>query len=178
MHRLLYNVIQMTPQIQQWVKAAKKDFIKSPGKVLEIGSLDVNGNVREFFSDAEDYIGIDMMSGKGVDKVMEAHGILKVWPKETFDTVLCLEMLEHDNAFWKTVDIMHKVLKKGGFLVVSTPTFGFPLHRFPKDYFRFGEDAYKEIIFKDFKILRTSEVRDIENSPGICCVGKKITNFL
>lgn len=163
----------MTPQIQQWVKKAKKDFIKSPGKVLEIGSLNINGGVREFFPDAEEYIGIDMQKGQGVDKLMEAHNILKVWPKETFDTVLCLEMLEHDNAFWQTVDIMHGVLKKRSFLVVSTPTFGFPIHRYPKDYFRFGEDAYREIIFKNFKILRFSEVRDSENSPGICCIGKK-----
>lgn len=163
----------MTPQIQQWVKEAKKDYIKSPGRVLEIGSLNINGTVREFFEDAKDYTGIDMQKGQGVDKVLEAHDILKVWPEETFDTILCLEMLEHDNAFWKTLENIYKILKKGGFLIVSTPTFGFPLHRFPKDYFRFGEDAYQEIIFKNFKILRLSEVRDIEGSPGICCIGRK-----
>lgn len=163
----------MTPQIQQWVKLTKEDFIKFPGKILEIGSLDINGGVREFFADAEEYIGIDTQKGKGVDKLMEAHDIIKVWPEETFDTVLCLEMLEHDNAFWKTIENIRQVLKRGGFLIVSTPTFGFPLHRFPKDYFRFGEDAYREIIFKNYKILRLSEVRDIENSPGICCIGRK-----
>ena len=164
----------MTPQIQQWVKKAKKDFIKSPGMVLDVGSLDINGSVREFFLDAKEYVGIDMMAGNGVDKVMEAHDILQVWKKETFDTVLCLEMLEHDSEFWITVDNIRNVVKKGGLLVVTTPTFGFPLHRYPKDYFRFGEDAYKEIIFKNFKILRLSGVRDIENSPGICCIGRKL----
>lgn len=163
----------MTPQIQQWVKLVKREFIKSPGKVLEIGSLDINGGVRDFFMDAEEYIGIDMVKGKGVDKVVEAHDILKFWPEESFDIVLCLEMLEHDITFWHTVDNMSKILKKKGVLIVSTPTFGFPLHRYPKDYFRFGEDAYKEIIFKNFKILKLEEVRDTENSPGICCIGKK-----
>ena len=163
----------MTPQIQQWVKKVRYDFIKSPGKVLEIGSLDINGSVREFFSDAIEYIGIDMMGGKGVDKVIQAHDILKMWGEEAFNTVLCLEMLEHDNAFWVTLENIRKVLKKGGFLIVTTPTFGFPLHRYPKDYFRFGEDAYKEIIFKGFKILGLSQVKDRENSPGICCIGKK-----
>lgn len=165
----------MTPQIQHWVKKAKKDFIKSPRKILEIGSLDINGGVRKFFTDANEYVGIDMQEGKGVDKVLEAHDILKVWPKENFDIVLCLEMLEHDNAFWKTINDIHKILKRGGFLIISTPTFGFPLHRYPKDYFRFGEDAYREIFFKGFEIIRLSEVRDIENSPGICCIGKKIS---
>lgn len=163
----------MTPSIQQWVKVAKNDFIKTSGKVLEIGSLDINGSVRQFFTDAEEYIGIDLQKGKGVDKVMGAHDITKHFSPETFSTVICLEMLEHDKAFWKTIEIIYKVLKKGGFLIVSTPTFGFPLHRFPKDYFRFGEDAFREIIFKDFKILRLSEVRVLGGSPGICCIGMK-----
>lgn len=164
----------MTPQIQKWVKLIKKRYIKSSGKVLEIGSLDINGSVREFFSDAKEYTGIDMMAGEGVDKVLEAKDILKVWKKGTFDTILCLEMLEHDNAFWITIDNITKVLKKGGLLIVSTPTFGFPLHRYPKDYFRFGEDAYKEIIFKGFKILNLLEVSDEFGAPGICCIGKKL----
>lgn len=169
----MYNIICMTTQIQQWVKKAKKDFIKFPGKVLEIGSLDVNGSIREYFEDATEYIGIDMTPGKSVDKVMEAHDISKVWRKETLDTILCLEMLEHDNAFWVTIENMKKLLKKSGILIISTPTFGFPLHRYPKDYFRFGEDAYREVLFNGFKILRLSEVRDIKNSPGICCIGRK-----
>lgn len=163
----------MTPQIQEWIKKAKKDFIKSPGKVLEIGSMDINGGVREFFADAEEYIGIDMQKGKGVDIVLKAHKILNVWPEETFDTVICLEMLEHDNAFWLTLENMHKVLKKNGNLIISTPTYGFPTHRYPKDYFRFGEDTFRDIFFKDYKILRLSEVKDRENSPGLCCIGRK-----
>ncbi len=163
----------MTPQIQQWVKKAKKDFIQQSGKVLEIGSLNINGSIRQFFSDTKEYIGIDMMKGSCVDKVMEAHDILKVFGKEAFDTVLCLEMLEHDNAPWVTIENMHKILKKGGFLIVSTPTFGFPIHRYPKDYFRYGEDTFREIIFKDIEILRLSEVKDYLNNPGICCIGQK-----
>lgn len=163
----------MTPQIQAWVKKAKKDFIKSSGKILEVGSLDINGSVREYFTDAKEYIGIDSMKGLGVDKVLNAHNILKVWGAETFDTVLCLEMLEHDDKPWITIENVKKVLKKAGFLIMSTPTFGFPLHRFPKDYFRFGEDAFREIFFRDIKILRLSEVKDTLGSPGICCIGQK-----
>ena len=163
----------MTPQIQDWVKKVKKRYIKSPGKVLEIGSLDINGGVREFFSDAQDYIGIDATEGSGVNKVINAHDLLKFYKPSTFNTILCLEMLEHDNAFWVTIEILHKLLKKGGILIITTPTFGFPLHRYPKDYFRYGEDAYKDIIFKNFKIMELTEIRDELNSPGICCIGQK-----
>ena len=99
---------------------------------------------------------------------------LKKWRKGSIDVLLCLEMLEHDSAFWKTIEIIHKLIKKNGYLIISTPTFGFPLHRHPKDYFRYGEDAYQEIFFKGFKILRFQEVRDFKGNPGICCIGQKI----
>lgn len=164
----------MTPQIQSWVMKAKKDFIKNPGRVLELGSLNINGSVKEFFSDAQEYIGIDIQNGEGVDKVLNAHNILVVFKKNSFDTIICCETLEHDINFWVTVSNIHKVLKQGGTLIITTPTFGFPLHRYPKDYYRFGEDAYKDLFFKGFKTLRFDFVKDIENSPGICCIGQKI----
>jgi len=164
----------MTPQIQDWIKKTKKLFINKPGRILEIGSKDITGSVREFFSDAGEYIGTDMERGFGVDVIIDAHDLLKKFRKNSFDVVICCEMLEHDNDPFKTINIMNQLVKKDGFLIVTTPTFGFPLHRHPKDYFRYGEDAYREIIFKGFKILKLDEVRDIEGNPAICCIGKKI----
>lgn len=164
----------MTKQIYNWVKKAKKDFIKNPGRILEIGSKNINGSVRELFFDAKEYSGIDSEPGFNVDLVLDAHDTTKKFKSSSFDIVLCLEMLEHDNAFWITVEAMKKVLKKGGVLIISTPTFGFPLHRHPKDYFRFGEDSFREILFAGFEILRLNEVRDEHNDPGICCIGKKL----
>lgn len=164
----------MTPQIQNWVKNAKENFIKKPGRVLEIGSKDITGSVREFFADASEYIGTDMERGFGVDVIIDAHDLLKKYKKGSFDIVICCEMLEHDNNPFQTINIMKELVKKGGLLIVTTPTFGFPLHRHPKDYFRYGEDAFREIIFKGFEILKLGEVRDIEGNPTICCIGKKI----
>lgn len=164
----------MTPQIQDWVKKVQKKYLKQPGKVLEVGSLDINGGIKQFFDSATEYIGIDMMAGNGVDKVLEAHDILKVWKPSTFNTVLCLEMLEHDDAPWITIENLTKVLKKNGYLIITTPTFGFPIHRYPKDYFRYGEDAYRDIFFKKLKILDLTFVKDSQNNPGICCIGQKI----
>lgn len=163
----------MTSQVHLWIEKAKKNFIKKTGRVLEIGSKDINGSARDIFPDAKEYIGIDSERGFSVDKILNAHDILKVWKPSTFDIVICSEMLEHDDAPWVTIDAMKKVVKKGGVLIVTTPTFGFPIHRHPKDYFRYGQDAFEDIIFKGFKILRLYEVKDINGSPTICCIGKK-----
>jgi SAM-dependent methyltransferase len=164
----------MTPQIMAWVKHTKEKYIKHPGMVLEIGALDVNGNVREFFTDATKYIGIDIQHGKNVDVVLNAHDLLKVFSPSQFDTVLCLEMLEHDDNPLLTVQNIHSVLKPGGFFIVSTPTIGFPYHPYPKDYWRFTVDTYTDIFFKDMEILEIRELKDPVGNPGLIGLGKKL----
>jgi hypothetical protein len=44
----------------------------SPGAVLEIGSRNVNGSVRDLFTGATLYHGIDIAAGAGVDEVTAA----------------------------------------------------------------------------------------------------------
>lgn len=162
----------MTPQIQKWVEIVKRKYIPSSGRVLEVGSLDINGSVRQFFGDATEYIGVDMQSGAGVDIVLNAHDFLRRFAKRSFDTILCLEMLEHDDNPFKTIKNLHSLLKKGGFLIISTPTTGFPYHPYPKDYFRYTKDAYVDIFFRGFEILEIGDINDDLGYPGIVCIGK------
>lgn len=164
----------MVPAIIDFALAVRRDFAIAPGHVLEVGSYNVNGSIRAAFQPgAASYIGIDVSPGAGVDRVLNAHDIDRVWAPQTFDTVLCCEMLEHDPRPWISVAQMHAVLKPGGTLFVSAPTFGFPLHRFPRDYYRFGEDAFREFIFAGLDVLRLAEIRDHVGDPILCCVGRK-----
>lgn len=144
------------------------------GRVLEIGSQNINGTVRQFFKDADEYIGIDMYPGDGVDIVMNASNALEMFGKESFNTILCCEMLEHDLNFLDTVWQIRKMLRPNGILIITTPTFGFPLHRFPKDYWRFGEDAYTDVFFKGFDFVNISHL-DNESGPKItlAAIGRK-----
>jgi SAM-dependent methyltransferase len=171
--RLLIGDVAMVPAIIQFVADAKHSLNIDSGRVLEVGSANINGSVRSIFSDAAEYIGVDRVPYLGVDRIVNSHELLDVFGVASFDTVVCCEMLEHDQLPWVTVQQMHAVLKVGGYLFVSTPTFGFPLHRHPKDYWRFGEDAYRDFIFAPLHILRLSEVASENNKPIICCVGRK-----
>lgn len=184
----------MTFQIRQWLKKVKKQYIQTPGKVLEIGNHDhssrarlelnyfindlfginVSNTVKKYFPDASEYTGIDLKRGPNVDIILNAHHLHKQFETNYFDTILCLEVLEHDPQPWKIIENIHKTLKSGGFLAISTPTFGFPEHRYPKDYYRFGLDAYKEVIFKNLKILDITQVKDFRGYPGICGLAKKV----
>ncbi len=126
----------MTKHVYQYIKG-----LKLKGKTLDIGALDVNGCVRDLF---DDYTGVDMREGPNVDEVMNSHVLM--WPACTFDNVLCLETLEHDDCFWLTVSEMKRVLKRGGRLVITVPGIGFPKHDYPNDFWRFTADALESML--------------------------------
>ncbi len=85
-------------------------------KVLDVGSLDVNGNNRQFFNDCE-YIGIDVIKGPNVDIVSPCHE----WETDQlFDTIISTSALEHDMYYGKTLIKMYELLKPGGWLFICT----------------------------------------------------------
>lgn len=144
------------------------------GHVLEVGSFNVNGSPRPLFSDALTYLGIDLAGGPGVDIVMDACDLSTAWPSVAFDTALCCETLEHCLRPWIVLDEMKRVLRPRGYLWISTPTFGFPLHRFPLDCYRFGEDAYRGWMFAGMELLALEHVADELGQPAIVAVGRQI----
>jgi SAM-dependent methyltransferase len=94
-------------------------------KVLEIGSLDLNGTVRGYFTDC-DYTGLDVAAGPGVDVVCEGQKYDA--PDATFGTVICCEVMEH-NPYWAdTFRNMMRLLKPGGLMVMSCATGWRPEH--------------------------------------------------
>jgi SAM-dependent methyltransferase len=158
----------MTPAILEWL-ARVRPLIPRPGRVLEVGSLDVCGNPRSLFPDAESYVGLDLVAGPNVDRVGDAHDLRTYFGLASFDTILCCEMLEHDLAPWLTIRQFRWVLRPGGHLIVTSPANGFPEHRYPVDCFRFLEDAYRRWIFDGFEILDFHRTVD----PCLCCIGQR-----
>ena len=70
-----------------------------PKKVLEFGSYNINGSVRDAYPQALSWWGIDIAEGSGVDEVADAT----TWKSlEKFDIVICAEAFEH-SAHWDTI---------------------------------------------------------------------------
>lgn len=69
-------------------------------RVIEIGSYDVNREIRSLFDDLalDEYIGVDLIEGPGVDLVSLGHEI-PVAP-ESFDVAISVECFEHDR-YWQ-----------------------------------------------------------------------------
>lgn len=171
----------MTLDNLKWLARVKEKYLSPGMEVLDIGSLNVNGEARSVVMDyARKFVGIDMRPGPGVDEVMLGSQILKRFGPSSFDLVINMNTLEHDLEFQHTLYQSYQVLKPSGFMVVVTPTFGFPIHRHPKDYWRFGEDAYREYIFDPlfYNLLELEEqfTKVVDGkvvNPCICAIGKK-----
>lgn len=125
-------------------------------RVLEIGSLDVNGSVRPFVEllKPAEYVGVDIVSGPGVDIVCDVKDIAGRFGQNGFDVVLSTEMLEHIRDWRGAVHAMKTVCKPGGVIIITTRSPGYPYHGHPFDFWRF-EEKDLENIFKDCDIERT-----------------------
>lgn len=91
-------------------------------RVLDVGSLDVNGCNRSLFTDCE-YLGLDVVAGRNVDivgQVEDAPG--------NFDTIICTEVFEHDHGWRQTLHQMVGKLRNGGLLLVTCAGPGRPEH--------------------------------------------------
>ena len=90
-------------------------------KVLEVGSLNINGSIRIFFSHC-DYLGIDVGPGNDVDLVCEGQTLDH--PDSTYDTVGSCECFEH-NPYWvETFNNMYRMTKPNGLVFMSCATTG------------------------------------------------------
>ncbi|KPK74958.1 MAG: hypothetical protein AMJ79_12800, partial [Phycisphaerae bacterium SM23_30] len=104
----------MSHKVQQlWcagLKLAMPQYFKQV-QVLEMGSLNVNGTLRDLFIDCE-YTGVDVIPGKDVDIVGTFHEI--DFGDKVFDVVCSVNSLEHDIHFDKTLPRMYQLLRHGG----------------------------------------------------------------
>lgn len=97
------------------VKTKYPDFFNNV-KVIDCGSLDVNGSLRDMFTNS-DYLGVDIVSGKNVDLVSAIKNL--PYENATFDAVISGEMLEHDESWKESLEKMYKLCKKGGLIAIS-----------------------------------------------------------
>jgi autotransporter strand-loop-strand O-heptosyltransferase len=106
------------------VKEQYPNFFKNK-KVLDIGSLDINGSNRDLFENC-DYLGIDVGEGRNVDLISVGH--LFQGPNEYFDTIISTEVFEHDMFYEKTIQNIMRMLKPGGLFLFTCAAPGRPEH--------------------------------------------------
>ena len=107
-------------------------------KILDVGSCNVNGTLREFAPKEAQYTGVDLEPGDGVDMVVKPGHF--PFHAETFTHTVSTSCFEHDPFFWDTFREMARVTVRGGFIYLSAPSVG-QYHAYPRDFWRFNADA-------------------------------------
>ena len=113
-------------------------------KVIDIGSQDVNGSLRQVCPEAFDYIGLDFQAAKGVDVVLDDPYTLP-FANESIDMVITSSCFEHSDMFWLVYLEVLRVLKPNGLFYLNAPSAG-NFHRFPVDCWRFYPDSGRALI--------------------------------
>ena len=129
-------------------KYAENKFTK---KILEIGAG--TKSYKRFFKEC-DFVTTDVKKISGIDESADVTNLQ--FASDSFDIVLCISVLEHVKDYQKAISEIHRVLKKGGDVIIVTP-FLFPLHDVPTDYWRFTGYAFKEIL-KNFSKVQIKPV--------------------
>jgi SAM-dependent methyltransferase len=114
-------------------------YATNSSRILEVGSQDVNGTLRDFAPVNSEYIGVDICSGPGVDVVL-TDPYKFPFKGSQFDAVISSSCFEHDQLFWLTFLEMVRVAKPRGYIYISAPSNG-NYHRHPVDNWRFYPDA-------------------------------------
>jgi SAM-dependent methyltransferase len=123
--------------------------------VLEVGSLNVDGTIRDFFLDCQ-YIGLDLGLGNGVDLVCAGQDYGERACQ--FDVVASCETMQH-NPHWRETWInMLRLLKPDGLIIMTCATAGRRQHgteHHSRDdsplTLSLGQNYYRNLIKEDFE---------------------------
>lgn len=107
--------------------------------IVDLGSQDVNGSLRDHCPPGSHYVGLDMAPGPGVDLVVEPGASLP-FADSSVDVVVSTSAFEHDVFFWETFLELARVIRPGGLVYIDAPSNN-DFHRYPLDCWRFYPDA-------------------------------------
>lgn len=138
----------MHQSVVDWVRATLLPEMVRGKRVLDVGSLSVNGTMRDYFAGLApaEFYGIDMRPGEAVDEVLDVNDLLERFGPQRWDLIVTTEMLEHCERWQNAIYQMKESLVVGGWLVLTTRSPGYPHHDHPNDHWRFSKETLMEAL--------------------------------
>jgi SAM-dependent methyltransferase len=110
--------------------------------VIDIGSW--GSSLRGACPPYAKYVGLDMVSGEGVDQVLEDPYKLP-FADNSIEVVVSTSCFEHSEMFWLLYMEIMRVLKPSGLFYLNAPSNGV-YHLFPVDCWRFYPDCGNALV--------------------------------
>lgn len=129
------------------------------GNLLDIGCG--NKPLKNFLhSYVKEHVGVDCPETLHNKSAVDLWGDACNLPvsDQSFDTVLCMAVLEHLEEPDKAIKEASRVIKKGGYAIYMVPLY-WHLHEEPRDFYRFTKYGSKYLFEKNgFKIIELKEL--------------------
>jgi SAM-dependent methyltransferase len=140
----------MVPVVLDFARDLAENLVL-PEPLVEIGARAAEGqeaiaDVRAILG-AREHIGCDIQPGPGVDCIEDVHAL--TFDDASVGTVVAFETLEHVADPIRAMQEIHRVLRPGGVVAISSLMF-MPIHAHPWDFWRFTPEAFG-LLLKDFE---------------------------
>jgi len=163
-------------QMQDYLLRIKKRYPEHfwRVRVLDCGSLDINGSNASLWNLESGYTGIDLAPGKNVNIVMPMEDA--DWPDEHFHVTISTECFEHNPRWREGLLNMIRMTRPGGLIIVTCakdPRHEHGTCRFAKEASPFTSDSdyYQNLNESDFREIIDPDVFshvefESNNDPG------------
>lgn len=139
-------------------KILASGLVTSP--CLELGVGYDGGNNKKIIQEfGIKYFGSDIVAGKDVDYIVNFEEGPDLFRSrfgrgEEFGAILILNVLEHAFDPVRVLDNAFSILRPGGVCIIITPAV-WPLHNYPRDYWRINPNFYEDYCEKrSLKLIR------------------------
>lgn len=152
------DILPLTREhINQFIIQTSKFLSNQSGRLLEIGSQN-RSTVKEYFSNF-DIETLDIINTYNPTYVGDLTKYNEFLADNTFDCIACLEVLEHTLNPFDAITELRRLLKHGGYLLISAPL-NFRIHGPSPDCWRFTEHGWR-VLLRNFDIIKI----DIMETP-------------
>jgi len=126
------------------------------GKLLDFGCG--SKPYEKLFKNSNNYVGVEVSGNKeNLKSDIYYTGIALPFADNTFDSILCTEVLEHVEQLDDVMIELYRVLKPGGRMIVTSPFICIE-HEMPYDFRRFTTNGLINLMKKNnFKILKSQK---------------------
>lgn len=145
--------------VVEFMRHVSSKYAIQPGKLLDIAPQQHEG-ARPFFMQEITVETIDIDPNAQCDFVGDITTYNAHLPSESYDYIVCTEVLEHTLQPFKAVEEMRRLLKPKGYLFVTVP-FNFRIHGPLPDCWRFTEHGLRAL-FAAFEIVELNAIETEE----------------